>query len=623
MNPQLQIMLQQGIQAFQNGNFDGADSILKRIIQVDPKNLPALHVLGLIKASQNKYKEAADLLSRAARLNPSDASIQYNLAKALMDSGFDKESIPHHKKAVELNPNNPDAWLNYGKAQSALHFYEEAIIAYDKALLLEPNYAEAYLNKGATLKELRRYEEAGIAFDHALSVNPNDFKVLASKGIILYKLGRYREAIVAYDSALSIKQDDFEILANKGMALKALGLYDQALTHYNYALLFKPDDYEVLTNKGIALHEQQHLDQAIAIYDKVLNLNGSYYQVWGNKGVAYHGLKCFERALASYDSAITLKPNYHEAVWNKSLTLLLQGDFERGLPLYESRWSSDSVSKVIGNRRFDKPCWAGTESLKDKSILLYGEQGLGDFIQFCRYAKLVSELGARVILEVPDPLVTLLSDLDGVSQLVIKEQELPSFDFQCPLLSLPLAFKTNLSNIPSAQKYLSGNFAAVTEWEARLGQKTKPRIGLVWSGNPDHKNDYNRSLALKDLLPYLPEHYEYISLQKEVREADQLTLELNTRIRNFSQYLKSFGDSAALIECLDLVISVDTSVAHLSGALGKKTWVLLPFVPDWRWLLDRSDTPWYPSISLYRQEKIGDWAGVLEKIQIDVGLHIH
>ena len=333
-----------------------------------------------------------------------------------------------------------------------------------------------------------------------------------------------------------------------------------------------------------------------------------------------HDLKRFDEAIALYDKALSLKPNYHEASWNKSLSLLLQGDFENGLPLYESRWDTEKVSEIADKRFFDKPTWLGKELLQGKTILLYGEQGLGDFIQFCRYIKLVADLGAKVILEAPQPLAVLMRGLYGISQLVIKGEELPSFDYHCPLLSLPLAFKTNLETIPSPSSYinLDNHLNKIVEWKVRLGSKLKPRVGLVWSGNPHHKNDHNRSLLLGDILPNLPNQFEYISLQKEVREADKFILDANPKILSFASDLNDFLDTAALINNLDLVISVDTSVAHLSGALGKKTLVLLPGVPDWRWLLDREDSPWYSSIKLYRQVAIDDWASVLNRVKLDL-----
>lgn len=523
MNPQLQIMLQQAIQAFQGGNFDRASSILIKIIQSNSKCLPALHVLGIIKASQASYKEAADFLGKAARLNPDDASIQYNLAKALADSGSHKESITHHKKAVELAPNNHEAWLNYGKTISNLHLYEEALHIYDKAILISPNYAEAWTNRGNTLHELRQH------------------------------------------------------------------------------------------------------DQAIKSFEKAISINANFADAFYNLGITQQEIHCLDEAILSFKKAISLNYNSASAHWNLALCYLIKGNLEDGFVEYESRWNRGEIGNSIEKRSFDKPLWLGVESLQDKTILLYGEQGLGDFIQFCRYVKLVSNQGARIILEAPDSLAGLLNGLEGISQLVIKGEELPPFDYQCPLLSLPLAFKTNINNIPSAEGYINLNIPPnkLIEWKTRLGPKVRPRIGLVWSGSSQHKNDSNRSLLLSNILAYLPQHLEYVNLQKEIRDVDKLTLESNPQILSFAGNLNNFVDTAALLDCLDLVISVDTSVAHLSGALGKKTWVLLPYSPDWRWLLDRVDSPWYSSMKLYRQSIAGDWNGPLEKIKEDLLSLIH
>jgi hypothetical protein len=248
---------------------------------------------------------------------------------------------------------------------------------------------------------------------------------------------------------------------------------------------------------------------------------------------------------------------------------------------------------------------------------LHAEQGLGDTIQFCRYAKLVKALGARVVLEVPQALLRLLSGLEGVDVLTEKGQALPAFDYHCPLLSLPLAFKTDMTNIPSPKPYLAASPQKCEEWARRLGVKGKPRVGLVWSGRTEHQNDHNRSLTLEQLLPILPVGCEYVSLQKEVREADKPVLE-GCDIRHYGEELKDFTDTAALCELMDLVISVDTSVAHLAGALGKSTWVLLPYAPDWRWLLDRDDSPWYESLKLYRQAEDSSWGPVLERVSKDL-----
>jgi hypothetical protein len=295
----------------------------------------------------------------------------------------------------------------------------------------------------------------------------------------------------------------------------------------------------------------------------------------------------------------------------------LLGNFEEGWREYEWRWRHEEISQISGIRYFEQPLWLGKEPLKNKTILLYAEQGLGDTIQFCRYIPLVGALGAKVILEVPASLVHLLKNLDGVGQIVARDDKLPGFDYQCPLLSLPLAFKTTLDTIPLCPQIIT-NKGKVALWKGLLGQKVKPRIGLVWSGSTTHKNDHNRSLTLTKLLPYLSPNYEYVSLQKEVRDIDKGLLNGDEVIKNFGAILQDFTDTAALCELMDLVISIDSSVAHLAATMGVPTWLLLPYNPDWRWLLDRDDSPWYPSLNLYRQPIIDDWSSVLEKINVNL-----
>ena len=295
----------------------------------------------------------------------------------------------------------------------------------------------------------------------------------------------------------------------------------------------------------------------------------------------------------------------------QSIILMLNGDFTNGLPLYELRWKTKELK--MKSRNFSKPLWLGEESLTGKTILLHSEQGFGDTIQFCRYAKMVRNLGAKVILEVPLPLVDLLRSLDGVDELIPKDSELSDFDFHCPLLSLPLAFKTELSSIPNAPHYIYSNQVKRKYWLNKLGAPSKKRIGIVWSGSLGHSNDRNRSLRLEEIKQYLPNGFEYISLQKEIREADQSTL-INSGIGHFGPELQDFSDTAAICDLMDLVISVDTSVAHLAAALGKPTWILLPFNPDWRWLLDREDSPWYPTVRLFRQSSTQQWSSVLKRV---------
>jgi hypothetical protein len=291
--------------------------------------------------------------------------------------------------------------------------------------------------------------------------------------------------------------------------------------------------------------------------------------------------------------------------------LLALGRYTEGWQPYEARRRVKGAA-VLPDRQ--RPLWLGKESIAGKTILLYAEQGLGDTIQFCRYAALVAGQGARVILEVQPALTTLLADIEGPQQLVAQGDPLPDFDCHCPLLSLPLALGTRLETIPASIPYLAAQPERIAKWEAALGQKEKPRVGIAWFGNPQNGSDRNRSMPLHRLLPLLTAGASFVSLHHEVRAEDQTVLDARPELLHFGGGLGDFTDMAALVTRLDLVISVCTSVAHLAGALGKPVWVLLPFAPDWRWMLDRTDSPWYPTARLFRQQRIGDWDGVIRTV---------
>jgi hypothetical protein len=397
--------------------------------------------------------------------------------------------------------------------------------------------------------------------------------------------------------------------------LHELGLLEESVASYQNAIALNTEFAGAFSNRGNVLKKLGRLYEALESFDKALTIKPDYAEAYSNRGLALQEFKRLEEAVASYDKAIVIKPDFSEAHWNKSVTLLLIGDFEQGLKLYEWRWKNEALA--LPKRNFPQPLWLGVENIAGKTILLHAEQGLGDTIQFCRYAKMVKDLGARVVLEVPPALSGLLNGLHGVDTLVQTGQALPDFDYHCPLMSLPLAFKTELLTIPSPSPYLCADGSKLEQWSAKLGERKKPRVGLVWSGSTIHKNDHNRSLKLEELLAYLPKDYEYVSLQKEVRQVDAELLagsDLGVSIRHYGQELKDFSDTAALCALMDIVISVDTSVAHLAGAIGMPTWVLLPYVPDWRWLLDRDDSPWYPSVKLFRQSEDGRWDSVLQRV---------
>jgi len=492
--------------------------------------------------------------------------------------------------------------------------FSQAQKSFEKALIAQPNNFEALHLLGTLFAFLKDYSLALRFLSKALEANPNNSNCLYNIGLTLQELKDYTNAIICYDQATAIKPDYAEAHCQRGFSLQKLIRYDEAIASYTQAVTINPNYADAFYNLGIVLYKSKHFDEALASYNQAITIRPDYAEAYYNRGITLQEIGVVGQAINSFKKAIALQPDYIRARWNLSLVLLLMGNFEEGWLEYESRWQNKELHGTLGARKFLEPLWLGKESLKDKTILLYAEQGLGDTIQFCRYTQSVSALGAKVILEVQPELVTLLNNLEGVHQIIARDSKAPEFDYQCPLLSLPLAFKTTLQNIPSLPR-ITTRQDQLARWQAHLGAKVKARIGIVWSGSVSHKNDHNRSFTLSTLLPYLPSDYEYISLQKEVRDVDKEALSEHGNIKHFGNLLQDFTDTAALCSLMDIIICVDTSTAHLAAALGMPTWLLLPYQPDWRWLLDRDDSPWYPSMKIYRQVKIGDWSSVFENVK--------
>ena len=523
-----------------------------------------------------------------------------------------------YEQILSIQENNFDALQLLGALFAQVKKYPQAIKFLSKAIIVDPNHAGCFSNLGISFQKLRRLEEALSSYDKAISLQADYAEAYSNRGAVLQELKRFDEALSSYDKAISIKGDYAEAFNSRGTVLEELKRLEEALSSYHKAISINKDFTESYYNRGNVLHKLKRLEEALSSYDKAISLHEDYAEAYSNRGTVLEELKRLDEALSSYEKAISINKDYAEAYWNSSICYLLAGNFNEGWARYEWRWQSKSISKTAGIRKFSQPLWLGTEVLKDQTIFLYAEQGLGDTIQFSRYVSLVAGLGAKVVLEVQPSLVKLLSYLEGISQIISKGDKLPNFDYQCPLMSLPLAFKTELKTIPSVSKNISSDEKKVEKWQAILGEKTKPRVGIVWSGAVNHKNDLQRSLKLSQLITHLPSDYEYLSLQKEISDVDKEVLIEYCKIKHFGDDLKDFTDTAALCELIDIVISVDTSVAHLAGTLGKNTWILLPYSPDWRWLLDRNDSPWYSSVKLYRQEKINDWESVLVNIESDL-----
>jgi tetratricopeptide (TPR) repeat protein len=490
-----------------------------------------------------------------------------------------------------------------------------------KAVASQPQSQVAALFKqGLELHQQGQLAQARQIYELVLAKQPTHFDALHLSGVIAAQSKNPALALELIGKAIEINPKNAAAYSNRGNALKELKRLDEALASYDRAIAIKPDYADAYSNRGIALQELKRLDEALASYDRAIAIKPDYAEAYYNRGNALKELKRLDEALASYDRAIAIKPDYAEAYWNKSLALLLTGLFSQGWELYEWRWKRDTFESP--KRNFSQPLWLGAEDLAGKTILLHAEQGLGDTIQFCRYAKLVKALGARVILEVPKPLLCLLSGLEGVDESIVKGKGLPVFDYHSPLMSLPLAFKAALESIPNKIPYIQSNISNQNKWQERIGGAGF-KVAICWQGSTKGKVDVGRSFpaSLFEGLAQI-DGVRLISLQKnegvEQLKSLPVGMSVETLPDDFDSGENAFLDSAAVMRCVDLVITSDTALTHLAGALGVKTWLPLKYVPDWRWMLDRSDSPWYPNHRLFRQKTSDDWISVFKEMETEL-----
>lgn len=453
-----------------------------------------------------------------------------------------------------------------------------------------------------------------------MSFSKSTQKIL-DQGFAFLGKAEFELAHKQFQQVLQHDPRNFDALHMLGVIALQTRNWESALDYFDKAIAINPRFADAHSNRSAALHEIGRFEESLASADHAIALEPHHAGAHCNRGVALRSLKRMDEALMSCERAIQLDPEGAFPHFNRSLFFLLSGNFAQGWEAFEWRWKTPSFH----NKRypFHQPQWLGHQSLRGKTILLQAEQGFGDTLQMCRYVPKVQALGARIVMDVPLPLQPLLMQMTGVAQWVKPGETFPDFDYYCHLMSLPLAFETRLETIPATVPYLKADAAKVAHWSAQLGEKKCKRVGLVWSGSTTHLNDHNRSLELQNWLQHLPAGFDYVCLQKELRDVDRRILQESSAqglptIRYWGDAITDFTDTAALCELMDVVISVDTSVAHLAGALGKKLWVLLPFVPDWRWLLDRTDSPWYPTATLYRQPQPNDWNTVLQHVADDL-----
>jgi ADP-heptose:LPS heptosyltransferase len=433
-------------------------------------------------------------------------------------------------------------------------------------------------------------------------------------GLIALQRGRPADALPLFERALGIDPGQSAWWSNRSIALHLLGRPVEALAALDRALALDPRSPQALNNRSTILAELDRVEEALADCERALALAPGFTEALANRAGLLLGLNRLAEADAVCSQLLGAAPRSAEAHWTAALVRLLAGDLARGLPEYEWRWQRSDCRTP--RRDLPAPLWRGEQAIAGQTILVHPEQGLGDTIQFCRYARLLADRGANVVLEVQPVLRELLACVPGASRVLAWGEPHPPFDLHCPLLSLPLACGTTLASIPGTVPYLQADPVRVAAWEARLGPRRRPRVGLVWSGSAFHANDRRRSIPLSALLPLLAADADFLSLQRDLREADRALLAAETRLMHLGAELPDFASTAALMACLDLVITVDTAPAHLAGALGRPVWILLPFAPDWRWLLNREDSPWYPTARLFRQASIGDWTSVVSRLEV-------
>jgi tetratricopeptide (TPR) repeat protein len=637
-----------------------------RCLATKPNDARLISRCGVALAALGRQREALAHHNRATRLAPNDAEVHCARGITLSQLGLPAMALAAFARAVSLRPDYAEAFARNAEVLAALGRHEEAVDSYDRALACDPtlivalhgrsralavagqpeaaletydrvlaadpDFVQALIGKGNVLSRLERYEEALDCYDRALQASPDLDEAQTRRVDTLSALSRlsfaeahcfradtlraidqYTDAIEAYDRAIALCPDYVDAWNGRGLALVELGELADALASYDRAAAIRPDSAGTHANRSTALRNLGRLEEAAAAADRALALDPRHVAALNNRGNALRALGRLGEAVGFYDQAIAGDPQNVQSHFNRALCRLSAGDFARGWEEYEWRTRLPGFAKDAPRLRL--PLWLGEDDIAGRTIMLHAEQGYGDTIQFCRYVPLVAARGAVVVLAVQPLLEPLLAGLSGVSRIVGPGERSLALDLRCSLLSLPHAFGTLLSTIPAELPYLAPPPANLRLWQEKLGERRGPRIGIAWSGNLRHKSDRDRSLMLAELAPIAAVGLPLYCLQREMRPNDLPDFAMFANVEYFGDALRDFADTAALIAQMDLVIAVDTAVAHLAGAMGKPVWVMLPHAPDWRWMLERDDSPWYPTMRLFRQPRPGDWRPVVERVR--------
>ena len=543
---------------------------------------------------------------------PFNLAQSFNEAMALQRQGRLREAEKIYARVLKAAPDHFDALNLLGTVKAQQGQIGEAQRLFAAAVKINPNVAGAWANLGQALHALKRSDEALQCLDKARALAPDDLNVLHQHANALLSLGRSEAALAEFRAVVAGAPRHGEARLNSGIACAALGRPDEAVAEFDAALALMPGHPAVHYNRALALQALGRDAEAAEAHDRALAAAPQHAGAWLHRGRALAALKRHDEALASYGKAAALRKNDPDVEFSEALALLSRGDYRRGFAKYEARWRRTGMPEQKSRGR---PLWRGEYPLAGKSVLLHAEQGLGDTIQFARYVPLVAAAGPKkIVLEVQSELTALMTRLAGGATVMARGEAPPPFDVHCPLGSLPLAMGTDLSNVPAPIPYLSADDGALAKWSARLDQLKRPRVALAWAGNASHYNDRNRSIPLPHLAPLLSLPVSFISVQRDLRDDDAARLAAESRLLHLGGELENCTATAAVMALCDLVISADTAVAHLAGAMGRPLWVLLPFVPDWRWTLNGETSPWYPAARLLRQTAPGDWNGVIGRV---------
>jgi Flp pilus assembly protein TadD len=593
------------------GRLAEAEAIYREILEHHPNHPPALHLLGVALSQQGNKRAAIGYISRAIALNPNVADFHSNLALAYCENGEPDKAVAACHKALGLQKDHSGALNQLGLAMKQLGRIEESVECFQRAVAIQGDFAVCWGNLADSLIRLGRASEAEVCYERILAKNPDDPKALCAQAETFLTKNKIDDAIAMFRKVAQKFPGEWISHNGLGVAFSRQGNADQAVACFEKAISLAPDNAGPWNNLGYTYVRQGRLEEGIAAYHKALAIRPDFPDAYNNLGNACLAKLDLDKAMEAYEKALFFQPDHSDSHWNRALLHLLQGDFNRGWLEYEWRWL-----KFPDQRRFFRqPRWDGFD-IAGKTILLYAEQGFGDTIQFVRLAPLVARLGATVNLECHRELSGLLQHVPGVARTLSRGEPLPPFDVQCPLLSLPRALGLAAGSIPGDTPYLRVDENLQRRWQQRLRPFEKSfKIGIAWAGAAIHARDCDRSTHAGAFAPLAAvPGVQLFSLQAGDSAQSRSAQNAGFKLIDFTSDLHDFADTAALLMNLDLVIGVDTALVHLAGALNLPVWTLLAFSPDWRWLLNRDDTLWYPSMRLFRQPKPGDWPALFERV---------